>query len=92
MLQLIVTTTPNVDGRSISQYLGLVSGTVLALVGIASKGHQKWWDPAIKSAQEFMESQAKDLGADAIVGVKIDMYKTGTADFLYITGTAVNLN
>lgn len=89
---MIISTTSSIDGHSISQYLGIVSGTVLALVGIASKGHQKWWDSALKSAQEAMERQATELCADAIIGVKIDMYRSGTADYFYVTGTAVKLN
>lgn len=38
-----------------------------------------------------MVSQASALGADAILGVKIDAHKSGIGDYLYITGTAVKL-
>ena len=38
-----------------------------------------------------MVAQASGLGADAILGVKIDAHKSGVADYLYITGTAVRL-
>lgn len=88
---MIISTTNNIDGKSISQYLGIVSGCVMAGFPGGAKAVQRGWTTAVEGAQKEMISQASSMGADAILGVKIDSHKSGVGDYVYITGTAVKL-
>ncbi len=89
---MIISTTNTVDGKTVSQYLGIVSGCVIASFAGGAKATQRGWTSAVESAQKEMAAQAGSLGADAILGVKIDAHKSGVADYLCIIGTAVKLN
>ena len=89
---MIISTTNSIDGKSVSQYLGLVSGCVIASFAGGAKGTQRGWATAVEGAQKEMVAQAEGLGADAILGVKMDAHKSGVADYLCLMGTAVKLN
>lgn len=89
---MIISTTNTLDGKTVLQYLGIVSGCVVAGFPGGAKAVQRSWTTAVEGAQKEMISQATNLGADAILGVKIDAHKSGVADYVYITGTAVKLN
>lgn len=83
---MIVTTTDGVDGRSVSQYLGIVTGeavvganifrdmfaSVRDVVGGRSGSYEKVLAGAREAALEDMQAQAAELGADAVVGVDLD--------------------
>ena len=83
---MIVTTTDGVDGRSVSQYLGIVTGeavvganifrdmfaSVRDVVGGRSGSYEKVLAGAREAALEDMQAQAADFGADAVVGVDLD--------------------
>lgn len=88
---MIISTTNTIDGKTVSQYLGIVGGCVVAGFPGGAKAVQRGWTTAVEGAQKEMVAQASGLGADAILGVKIDAHKSGVADYLYITGTAVRL-
>jgi uncharacterized protein YbjQ (UPF0145 family) len=86
---MIVTTTHDVEGRPISQYLGLVTGEAILganlfkdifagvrdIVGGRSGAYEKELRKARDLAIREMEDLGRQLGADAIVGVDID-YET----------------
>lgn len=88
---MTITTTMAVDDKTITQYLGIVSGCVIMSISGGSKMVQAGWNTGVKNASAAMESQATQLGADAIIGVTLNAYKSGMADYMYISGTAVKL-
>lgn len=88
---MIISTTNTIDGKTVSQYLGIVSGCMIVGFAGGAKATQRGWATAMESAQKEMVAQADSLGADAILGVKFDTHKSGVADYLCIIGTAVKL-
>ncbi|MBL8808314.1 MAG: YbjQ family protein [Rhodospirillales bacterium] len=106
---MILTTTETVEGRRIVTYLGVVSSDVVlgtnALrdffasvrdwVGGRVGSYEKVFADAKKTALDELLSRAKELGADAVVGVDLD-YQTlgGDSKMLLMVaanGTAVKL-
>jgi len=83
---LLVTTTPVIQGREISEYLGIVTGEAILganlfadffanirdIVGGRSAAYEKELARARKTALEEMEIQASEKGADAVIGVDLD--------------------
>lgn len=83
---MILTTTPSVEGRSITRYCGIVNGeTILGanmfkdlfagirdMVGGRSGTYEKELQRAREMAMEEMQQRAAELGANAIVGIDID--------------------
>jgi len=83
---MIITTTPSIEGRSISEYLGVVTGEAIMganifrdlfagirdIVGGRSGAYEKELRKAREVAFEELEEAAGKLGANAIVGVDID--------------------
>lgn len=83
---MIVTTTPSVEGRHITEYKGVVFGEVIAGVnfvkdfvaglsnffGGRSGTYEEELINARQQALDEMEQRAAQLGADAVVGVDID--------------------
>ena len=90
---MIVTTTPSVEGRRITEYKGVVFGEVIAGVnfvkdfvaglsnffGGRSGTYEEELINARQQALDEMEQRAAQLGADAVVGVDID-YEVLVAD------------
>ena len=101
---MIVTSTPSVEGKSISQYLGIVVGeTIVAtsifrdvmaglrdLVGGRSGAYEEKMREARDLALKEMMEEAEKLGANAVVGVDID-YETVGNNMMMVSasGTAV---
>lgn len=83
---MIVTTTPSVEGRRITEYKDVVFGEVIAGVnfvkdfvaglsnffGGRSGTYEEELINARQQAMDEMEQRAAQLGADAVVGVDID--------------------
>ena len=83
---MIVTTTPSVEGRRITEYKGVVFGEVIAGVnfvkdfvaglsnffGGRSGTYEEELINARQQALDEMWQRAAQLGADAVVGVDID--------------------
>jgi uncharacterized protein YbjQ (UPF0145 family) len=102
---MIITTTPSIDGRQISDYLGIVTGEAILganimkdifasfrdIVGGRSAAYEQELQKARLIAMKEMEDQALELGADAIVGVDIDYETVSSGNMLMVTvsGTAV---
>lgn len=86
---MILTTTPEVAGRSVERYLGIVTGEAIVganvfrdffasirdIVGGRAGGYEKALRGAREIAFEELEAEAKKLGANAVVGIDID-YET----------------
>ena len=89
---MIVTTTPSVEGRTIREYRGIVFGEVVTGVnflkdigaalrnvfGGRSKGYEEELTRARTESLAEMGQRAAALGADAVVGVKMDYEVLGT--------------
>jgi uncharacterized protein YbjQ (UPF0145 family) len=83
---MLLTTTPGVEGRTITQYFGVVTGEAIIganmfrdwlasirnVVGGRSGAYENALAGAREDAMEDMRAQAKKLGANAIVGIDID--------------------
>jgi uncharacterized protein YbjQ (UPF0145 family) len=104
---MIKTTTPGVDGRPISEYLGVVTGEAILganivkdlfagvrdIVGGRSGAYEAELRSARQIALEEMGTEAAALGADAIVGIDLDYETVGGGGMLMVSasGTAVRL-
>jgi len=85
-VNMIVTTTPSIEGKSIKNYLGVVTGEAIMganmfkdlfagirdLVGGRSSAYEKELGNAREVAFQEMRERAAALGANAVVGVDID--------------------
>ncbi|MGH6635527.1 MAG: heavy metal-binding domain-containing protein [Gammaproteobacteria bacterium] len=83
---MIVTTTPDIEGRPVTAYLGVVAGEAILganvfrdlfagirdIVGGRSAAYEKELRKAREIALEDLIDSAKSLGADAVVAVDID--------------------
>lgn len=83
---MLVTTTPNVEGRRITKYLGIVTGEAILganvfkdvfagirdIVGGRSATYEVELQRARGIAITEMETKAEALGATAVVGVDLD--------------------
>lgn len=103
---MITTTTPTIEGKRIVEYKGIVFGEVIAGVnftkdfaasltnffGGRSASYEGELIEARENAIREMETRAMRLGANAVVGVKIDYEVLGQGgNMLMVTasGTAV---
>lgn len=83
---MIVTTTPDIEGRPVTAYLGVVAGEAILganlfrdlfagirdIVGGRSAAYEKELRRAREIALGELIDSAKSLGADAVVAVDID--------------------
>ncbi len=105
---MIITTTANIDGKEIIEYKGIVFGEVITGINILkdigaglrnffggrSEGYEQELLKARNEALDEMAERAKSMGADAVVGMKMDYEVLGTDNgMLMVTcsGTAVRL-
>jgi uncharacterized protein YbjQ (UPF0145 family) len=103
---MILSNIEGVPGRTIREHLGVVSGSTVRakhlgrdlmaglknLVGGELKGYTELLQEARQEATERMVTQAKELGADAVVNVRFSTSSvTQGAAELFAYGTAVKL-
>jgi uncharacterized protein YbjQ (UPF0145 family) len=83
---MILTTTPDIEGRTITEYKGVVFGEVISgvnflrdfaasirnIVGGRSASYEEELITARTQAMQEMSDRASRLGADAVVGIDID--------------------
>ena len=93
---MILTTTHSIEGKEIKEYLGLVTGTDIYLVGGLFGGgmsnQERLFGTAYKSACGKLSEKATALGADAVVGINVTVSSPGTTGHIIVTvtGTAVS--
>jgi uncharacterized protein YbjQ (UPF0145 family) len=103
---MIHTTTPHLAGHEIRQYHGVVTGEAILganifkdffagirdIVGGRSAAYERELHKAREIAFAEMDEQARDLGANAVIGIDID-YETvgqnGSMLMVSVSGTAV---
>ena len=83
---MILTTTPTIEGRTITEYKGVVFGEVIVgvnfikdfaaslrdIFGGRSNSYEKELVAARDTAMNELRTRAMALGADAVVGIDID--------------------
>jgi uncharacterized protein YbjQ (UPF0145 family) len=89
---MIQTTTPTIEGKSISRYHGVVTGEAILganvfrdffagirdIVGGRSAAYEKELQKAREIAFNEMSQSAREKGANAIVGIDIDYETVGS--------------
>ena len=105
---MIVTTTALVEGRPVKDYLGIVTGEVIVganlfrdmfaaitdVVGGRSGKYEEVLARARNEAIEELTEQARQLGANAVIGVDLDyevLGSNGSMLMVSVSGTAVLL-
>ncbi len=113
---MIVTTSSTIDGHPIQEYLGVAAGEAIMganvlrdissnirdLVGGRSGSYEKVINNAREIAMNDLIERAKDLGANAVVGIDVDYEsidrqtgdsKSSTTSMLMVSvsGTAVRV-
>ncbi len=102
---MIVSTTPSIDGKSISTYHGVVVGEAILganvfrdlfaqitdIVGGRSGAYEQELGKARDIALQELEDRARDKGANAVVGVDLDYEVINNMLMVSASGTAVTL-
>ena len=100
---MLVTTTPNIEGKKITSYHGLVSGEAILganifkdifasirdIVGGRSEAYERELQKAKEIAVNEMIASAQSLGANAVIGVDLD-YETigmGSGNMLMVSAS-----
>lgn len=103
---MILTTTPSIEGKKINNYLGIVTGEVITgvnfvkdffagirdFVGGRSQSYEEELIKAKNEALYELESRARQMGANAVVGIDIDyevLGQNGSMLMVSVSGTAV---
>lgn len=88
---MLVTTTPTIEGKQITNYLGIVTGETIIganfvkdffagirnIIGGRSESYEKVLREAKDSALAEMQQRAQQMGANAIVGIDLDYETVG---------------
>ena len=105
---MIVTTTDSVEGRTVDRYLGVISGKAIMganifkdlsasirnIVGGRSTAYEKTLHEGEQAAMTDLVARAKEIGANAVVGIDIDYETVGQGGSMLLVcanGTAVKL-
>ncbi|QWW19559.1 YbjQ family protein [Schaalia sp. 19OD2882] len=103
---MLVVTTNAIEGHPVQQYVGMVSGETIAgvnlfkdigagfrnLVGGRSSAYESEMQQAAQTAVNEMCGRAQQMGANAIIAVKVDYFTLGADNGMLAacaTGTAV---
>ena len=99
---MLLTTTPQVEGREITEYMGIVTGEAIMganifrdlfagirdIVGGRSAAYEKEFLKAQKIALEEVEYRAGQIGANAVVGIDLDYEVLGkSGSMLMVTAS-----
>jgi uncharacterized protein YbjQ (UPF0145 family) len=91
---MIMSTTPSIEGRPASRYLGVVTGEAIIganvfrdifaavrdIVGGRSATYERALAEARETAMREMAQQAEQLGANAVVGIDLDYEVLGQSN------------
>ncbi len=89
---VIVTTTPNIEGKKITAYRGIVTGEAIMganifkdlfagirdIVGGRSASYERELRRAREMAMDEIKTAAAEMGANAVVGIDIDYETVGS--------------
>ena len=102
---MIVTTTSTVEGHPVAEYLGIVTGEAILganvfrdifagitdIIGGRSAAYERSLGEARETALREMQDRARDMGANAVIGVDIDYEVINSMMMVSASGTAVRL-
>lgn len=102
---MITTTTPNIEGRAIATYHGIVTGEAIMganivrdlfaqvtdIIGGRSGAYEQKLGEGRETAIREMQERAAAMGANAVVGVDLDYEVIGQMLMVSASGTAVTL-
>ncbi|RMA42179.1 heavy metal-binding domain-containing protein [Rhodophyticola porphyridii] len=102
---MIITTTHSVEGHQIAEYEGIVVGEAILganllrdlfagitdIIGGRSGAYEQALGKARETALDEMADRARDMGADAVVGVDLDYEVMNDMLMVSASGTAVRL-
>ena len=99
---MLITTTPTIEGKRITNYYGIVSGETIIganvfrdlfasirdIVGGRSGSYEEVLREAKETALREMQDQAARMGANAVIGIDLD-YETvgGSGSMLMVTAS-----
>jgi len=104
---MIHSTTPTLEGMSISRYCGVVTGEAILganvfkdffagirdIVGGRSAAYEKELQKAREIAFDDMSQKARELGANAVVGIDVDYETVGAqGGMLMVSVTGTAVN
>jgi uncharacterized protein YbjQ (UPF0145 family) len=89
---MLITTTPNIEGKKITSYKGLVSGeailganlfkdlfaSITDVIGGRSGSYERELRKAKDIALEEMKQEARNLGANAVIAIDLDYETIGS--------------
>ena len=99
---MILTTTPQIEGRTILEYKGVVTGETIIganflkdffasirdIIGGRSGSYEKVLREAKDTSMKEMTKRAQALGANAIVGIDIDYETIGQSSSMLMVATS----
>ena len=99
---MILTTTPTIEGQTIREYKGLVTGETIIganfwkdikasirdIVGGRSGSYERVLREAKETSLREMEDRARAMGANAIVGIDIDYETIGAENAMLMVATS----
>ena len=99
---MILTTTPTIEGQTIREYKGLVTGETIIganfwkdikasirdIVGCRSGSYERVLREAKETSLREMEDRARAMGANAIVGIDIDYETIGAENAMLMVATS----
>jgi len=102
---MIITTTQSVEGQRITGYRGIVVGEAILganvvrdlfagvtdILGGRSTAYEEELGRARETALSELEAKAREMGADAVVGVDLDYEVINSMMMVSASGTAVTL-
>lgn len=104
--QMILTTTPSVEGRRITAYHGIAVGEAILganvfrdifagitdIIGGRSGAYEKSLGEARETALRELSERAASMGANAVVGIDLDYEVINNMLMVSASGTAVTLS
>ena len=102
MNNMIITTTPQIEGHPVKEYKGVVTGETMIganfvkdffasirdVIGGRSGSYEKVLREAKETSLQEMAKRAQELGANAIVGVDIDYETVGANSSMLMVATS----
>jgi uncharacterized protein YbjQ (UPF0145 family) len=93
-IEMLLTTTNNVEGKQVSQYYGVVTGETIIganifkdffasirdVVGGRSGSYERVLREAKDTALREMQEEARKLGANAVIGIDLDYETVGAGN------------
>ena len=99
---MLLSTTPQIDGYAIREYKGVVTGETIIganffkdifagirdIVGGRSSSYEKVLRQAKETSMQEMMDRAREMGANAIVGIDIDYETIGEGNSMLMVATS----